>query len=243
VTSPRFVGRTAVVTGAGSGIGRATAIGLAREGARVVGVGRNEPRLQSAAAEADGAAGRIEAFEADLMTDEGIQDVASRLAEECAVLDILVHSAGVHAIGSVASTPIEELDRQYRTNLRAPYLLTQALIPMLKAADGQIVFLNSSTVRRAVAGLGAYAASKHALRGLADALRQELNPLGIRVLSVYPGRTAGPMQEALHRLEGRPYRPDRLLQPDDVAATIMDVLSLPRTAEVTDLHIRPMLKP
>ena len=81
------------------------------------------------------------------------------------------------------------------------------------------------------------------LRALADALREELNPRGIRVLTVYPGRTAGPMQETLHQLEGRPYRLDRLLQPDDVAATIMDVLSLPRTAEVTDIDIRPMLKP
>ena len=72
----------AVVTGAGSGIGRAVAIGLAREGARVVGVGRDRPRLQSAAAEADGAAGHIDGFEADLMGDEGIQDLASRLAED-----------------------------------------------------------------------------------------------------------------------------------------------------------------
>ncbi len=243
MTTLRFLDRVAVVTGAGSGIGRATAVGLAREGARVFGVGRNQSRVRSAAVEAGAAAGRIEVFEADLTTDERLQDIAARLAEKCAVLDILVHSAGVHAVGSVASMPIEELDRQYKTNFRAPYLLTRALIPMLERAGGQIVFLNSSAVRRAVAGRAAYAASKHALRGLADALREELNPHGIRVLTVYPGRTASSMQEALHRLEGQPYNPERLLQPEDVAAIIMDVLSLPRTAEVTDLHIRPMLKP
>ena len=243
MTSPRFFGRTAVVTGAGSGTGRSTALRLAREGARVVGVGRNGLRLQSVAAEAAGAAGHVEAFEADLIGDEGIRALASRLAEETALLDVLVHSAGVHSVGSVASTPVEELDRQYRTNVRAPYLLTQLLIPLLVRSSGQIVFLCSSAVRRALAGLGAYTASKHAVRGLADTLREELNPQGIRVLTVYPGRIAGPMQEALHQLEGRPYRPDRLLQPDDVATAILDSLSLPRTAEVTDLDIRPMLKP
>jgi NAD(P)-dependent dehydrogenase (short-subunit alcohol dehydrogenase family) len=146
-------------------------------------------------------------------------------------------------VGQVSSLPVEELDRQYRTNVRAPYLLTQLLIPMLESAAGQIVFVSSSAVRRAVAGMGAYAATKHAVRALADALREELNPSGIRVLTVYPGRTAGPMQETLHQLEGRPYRLDRLLQPDDVAAIILDTLSLPRSAEVTDIDIRPMLKP
>jgi NAD(P)-dependent dehydrogenase (short-subunit alcohol dehydrogenase family) len=177
------------------------------------------------------------------MADEGIRGLASRLAGDAGSIDVLVHGAGVHAVGQVSSLPVEELDRQYRTNVRAPYLLTQLLIPMLESAAGQIVFVSSSAVRRAVAGVGAYAATKHAVRALADALREELNPRGIRVLTVYPGRTAGPMQETLHQLEGRPYRLDRLLQPDDVAAIILNALSLPRSAEVTDIDIRPMLKP
>jgi NADP-dependent 3-hydroxy acid dehydrogenase YdfG len=84
--------------------------------------------------------------------------------------------------------------------------------------------------------------TKHALRAIADSLRGEVNPDGVRVLSVYLGRTASEMQERIHQMEGRPYRPELLLQPQDVASVILNALSLPRTAEVTDIHIRPMLK-
>ena len=77
---------------------------------------------------------------------------------------------------------------------------------------------------------------------MADSFRDEVNERGVRVLSVFVGRTASRMQAAVHEHEGRPYRPERLLQPDDVASMIVAALQLPRTAEVTDLHIRPMLK-
>ena len=87
-----------------------------------------------------------------------------------------------------------------------------------------------------------YAATKHALRALADALREEVNERGVRVLSVFLGRTASRMQQAVHQHEKRPYNPGRLLQPSDVASMVLAALRLPRTAEVTDLHIRPMLK-
>ena len=90
--------------------------------------------------------------------------------------------------------------------------------------------------------LAQYDLTKHALKAIADSLRGEVNPDGVRVLSVYLGRTASEMQERIHQAEGRPYRPELLLQPQDVASVIVNALSLPRTAEVTDIHIRPMLK-
>ena len=125
-------------------------------------------------------------------------------------------------------------------NVRAPYALTQALLPALRTGSGDVVFVNSSAgAHPPAASNGAYAATKHALRALADALRAEENENGVRVLSVYPGRTAGPLQERLHELEGRAYAPERLLQPEDVAAAAMAALALPRTAEATDLHITP----
>ncbi len=91
--------------------------------------------------------------------------------------------------------------------------------------------------------MGQYAATKHALRAMTDSLRDEVNPDGVRVLSVFLGRTASPMQAAIHQVEGRAYDPDRLVQPQDVAAMVISALSLPRTAEVTDISIRPMQKP
>jgi NADP-dependent 3-hydroxy acid dehydrogenase YdfG len=90
------------------------------------------------------------------------------------------------------------------------------------------------------AGWVAYAASKHALRAVADGLRDEVHARGVRVISVFPGRTATPMQEEVQRYEGNDYDPERFLQPDDVAAAVLNALALPRTAEITDLHVRPM---
>ena len=87
-----------------------------------------------------------------------------------------------------------------------------------------------------------YDSTKHALRAIADSLRGEINEHGVRVLSVYLGRTASEMQEQICQMEGKPYRPELLLQPNDVASVILNALSLPRTAEVTDIWIRPMIK-
>jgi NADP-dependent 3-hydroxy acid dehydrogenase YdfG len=84
--------------------------------------------------------------------------------------------------------------------------------------------------------------TKHALKALADGLRHEVNAEGVRVLSVYMGRTATPMQREVHVSEGVDYRPLELLQPDDVAEAILSALTLPRTAEVTDIYVRPMRK-
>jgi NAD(P)-dependent dehydrogenase (short-subunit alcohol dehydrogenase family) len=138
---------------------------------------------------------------------------------------------------------VADFDGQYRTNVRAPYVLTQALLPMLRSRQGQIVFINSSVGLNARAGVGQYAATKHALKALADSLREEVNAASVRVLSVFLGRTASPMQAGIHAAEGKAYHPERLLQPQDVAAVVLNALSLPRTAEVTDISIRPFMKP
>jgi short-subunit dehydrogenase len=95
----------------------------------------------------------------------------------------------------------------------------------------------------AAAGVSQYSATKHALKALADSLREELNGVGVRVLSVYLGRTATPMQAQLSMEEGLEYHPERLIQPSQVAASVVGALALGREAEVTDIRIRPMLKP
>jgi len=130
----------------------------------------------------------------------------------------------------------------YRSNLRAHYALTQALLPMLRKRPGQIVFINSSAGLRSPANVGQFSATQHALRAVADSLRDEVNSDGIRVLSVYPGRTATPRMAALFEKEGRPYRGEFLMQPEDIAAMVIHTLCLPRTAEVTDISMRPLMK-
>jgi NAD(P)-dependent dehydrogenase (short-subunit alcohol dehydrogenase family) len=237
-----FTGQVALVTGASKGIGRAVAVRLAGRGAAVWLVGRDEADLQRAGEEVRAAGG--EAFlAAGDVTDESSMDLLPRrLLRESGQLDLLVHSAGVFRRGGVEDLPVAELDEQYRINLRAPFQLTQKLLPMLTKTKGQVVFVNSTAGLAAGPLWGAYCATKAAMKMLADSLRAEVNDRGIRVLSVYPGRTATPMQKAIHLTEGKPYRPDRLLQPEDVARAVLDALALPRTAELTDLTIRPMRK-
>ena len=234
-------GRMAVVTGASSGIGRAIAVMLSREGAHLCAVGRNPVTLAETVATAQRFS-QVRDFQIDLTVEESLHPLLGYL-EDAGRLDILIHCAGVIHQDLMEHARIEDLDLQYATNVRAPYLLTQRLLPLLTAARGQIVFINSSvglTGKRPE--VGQYAATKHALRAIADSLREELNPKGIRVLSVYLGRTATPMQEALCREEGKVYRPEMLLQAEDVAALVVQTLMLPSTAEVTDISIRPMRK-
>jgi NADP-dependent 3-hydroxy acid dehydrogenase YdfG len=234
-------GRIAVVTGAGGGIGGALAAALASRGARVWLVGRKRARLDEVA-EAVAGRGEARVHVADLTVDDDIAALRACLEADAGRVDVLVHAAGVIELGDVETASLDAIDAQYRTNTRAPYVLTRALLPLLRACRGQIVFVNSTSGLRAVRGQSLYAASKHALRALADSVRDEVNDDGVRVLSVFPGRTATPMQAALHEAQGQPYRPERLVQPQDVAAMVMAALTLPRTAEVTEIRIRPLSK-
>lgn len=235
-------GRTCVVTGAGGGIGSAIALGLESCGATVCAVGRRTEALQATADRGAGV-GRFELYEADLVVDDQVARLTDAVLARQGGVDVLVHSAGAIALGDLGSAPIEDLDRQYAANVRAPTLLTRTLLPSLRAAQGEVVFINSSAGLTARAGIAQYAATKHALKAIADSLREEVNPDGVRVLSVYPGRTATPLQARVHAEEGKAYLPERLVQPDDVASVVLNALTLPRSAEVTDVVVRPRLKP
>lgn len=236
-------GGVAVVTGAGGGVGRAIAIALAREGVKLCLVGRDPVKL-AATATAARLFSPVTEFQLDLTVDEAFQPLVQHLEGEVGRLDVLVHCAGVVQQDPMERARIADLDFQYASNVRAPYAVTQRLLPLLTAARGQIVFINSSvglTAKRP--DVGQYAATKHALKAIADSLREEVNPKGVRVLTIYLGRTATPMQEAICRQEGRAYHPEALLQPEAVASVVVQALLLPSTAEVTDISIRPMTRP
>jgi NADP-dependent 3-hydroxy acid dehydrogenase YdfG len=237
-----FEGQTAVITGGGTGVGAALALALAGAGAKVHLVGRRLDRLQSVADRIRSVGGHAICHPGDLSTNEGQVDIAQRIEQEVPDLNVLVQNAAMYATGRIADSDPADLDKLYQTNVRAVYLLTRAFLPLLKPRRGQVVFINSSSGITAKPSSAQYDATKHALKAIADSLRGEVNQLGIRVLSVYLGRTATEMQERIHTLEGKPYRPNLLLQPGDVASVITNALSLPATAEVTDIHIRPMIK-
>jgi NAD(P)-dependent dehydrogenase (short-subunit alcohol dehydrogenase family) len=237
-----FAGQRAVVTGASSGIGREIAVGLARCGARLWVLGRDRKRLETALCAAASQAASISVHETDLSRPEDVAAVVDDLRRELDGVDILVHSAGMIFLGPIESAPVEQFDLQYQVNMRAPYLLTQGLLPLLRDAHGQVVFVNSTAGLKANANAGQYSATKHGLKALADGLRDEENRHGVRVLSVFTGRTATPMQQGIIGREGKSWMPDYLIQPEDLAATVLHALSLPRTVELTDIALRPFRK-
>jgi NAD(P)-dependent dehydrogenase (short-subunit alcohol dehydrogenase family) len=233
-------GRVAVVTGASSGIGRAIALRLASAGVRLCLLGRDPAALEQTARDTAPTAAPVRLYAADLLDDAAVERTARRIIEDFGAIDVLVHAAGVYCAGSVAELPVGDFDRLWRTNVRAPYLLTQVLLPALRRPPGQVVFVNSSAGLSAGPHVAAYAATKHALRALADGLRAEVNPEGVRVVSVYPGRTSTPMQHRILELEGRVAAPDELLRPETVAEVVVQALRVDATGEVTDVHVRPV---
>lgn len=221
---------THLVTGAGSGIGAILAGRLLARGDDVVVVARSEERAAEIGRDLEGATVLV----ADLARPESVDTLALP-----ASLDSVVHAAGVVQLGAVADLSVEDWSSQLLVNLVAPAALTRAALPALRAARGTVVFVNSGAGLFAHPTWAGYAASKHGLRALADALRAEEAEHGVRVTSVYPGRTATAMQERVHAQEGKDYDPDAWIQPETVAEAVLGVLDLGPDATVPDLTLRP----
>jgi len=242
----RLAGRVAVVTGASSGIGRAVALRLVAEGARVTAVGRDKTRLDALpTAAADiapaGCPGVLLPVQADLTDDDARAALVAGLLAGPRV-DVLVHSAGGYSNGPHAEAELADLDWLYAANVRAPYALTQELLPALRSGGGDVIVINSSQGLRAGASLGQFAATQQAMKAITDSLRQEINADEVRVCGIHPGRTATPRQETLFAQEGRRYQPDLLLAAEDVARVVAGVLTMPANAEITEVHLRPAKK-
>ncbi|MDQ1126345.1 short-subunit dehydrogenase [Microbacterium sp. SORGH_AS 505] len=225
---------TIVLTGAGSGIGQLLAQHLTERGDRLVLVARDASRAEDLVAEHPGAG----AIVADLARPESLAAAvaASDLPDE---VDAIVHAAGIVDLGHVADLTVQSWRDQLAVNLVAPAELTRLLLPRVRAARGQVLFVNSGAGLTAHPQWAAYAASKHGLKALADALRGEEAERGVRVTTVYPGRTATPMQAQVHAQEGRDYDADAWIQPASVVTAVLAALDLPRDAVITDLSVKP----
>jgi len=236
-------GRAALVTGASGGIGRAIAVALAAGGADVCVVGRDERRLADTvhAIAAHGTA--AVSLAADLTENGRIDQLVDLVGQRLGGLDVLVHSAGVYSRGPLADSAVRELDAQYQTNIRLPYRLTQIALPLLVSRRGDVVFINSTQGLAASGGVGQFAATQHAMRGVADSLRAEVNRDGVRVLTVHVGRTATERQERIFAQENRHYTPESLIQPEDVADIVVCAITLPRRAQITSLTVWPSRPP
>jgi NADP-dependent 3-hydroxy acid dehydrogenase YdfG len=225
----------ALVAGASGGIGSAISSELLSAGAEVILLGRNAARLKASVPLSGSQKGQYLA--ADLTDPKAARKVCSAVSAR-GRLDALILSSGVYE----RSNDPEALYRQIAANVCGPYALVQTLLPVLVESKGHVMFVNSSQALRASATVGQYAAAMHAIKAIADSLRDEVNGDGVRVTSLYLGRTAGERQRKLFAYEGRHYSPEKLIQPTDVAHTVVFLLQMPKTAEVTDLMMRPMQK-
>jgi NAD(P)-dependent dehydrogenase (short-subunit alcohol dehydrogenase family) len=141
----RFGGRTAVITGGGSGVGLAIALALAKEGSDLCLIGRSLENLEAAASKAQSAGARVVCCRADLAKDADLIELMRRLTVDVDGVDILVHSAAVLECAPIELASLDQFDTHYRVNIRAPYALTQVLLPTLRSRRGEVVFINSSS--------------------------------------------------------------------------------------------------
>ncbi|WP_425147428.1 SDR family oxidoreductase [Deinococcus sp.] len=221
-----------LITGASGGIGVALAHVLHRH--RLLLAGRDAGKLAGLCAELPDAAPLL----LDLARPESFADALAGLER----VTNLIHNAGTVELGSVAEQSHEVWTRTLAVNTVAPAELTGLLLPRLRAERGAVVFVNSGAGLRAGAGWSSYAASKFALRALADSLREEEAHSGVRVISVYPGRTDTAMQRKVRAQEGQPYDPDAFMRPETVAQAVCYALDAPRDALISELTIRPAVR-
>ncbi len=223
----------ALITGGSRGVGAAVARALAPTHDLLVG-GRESTALLEICDELGARPWPVE------LTDE--RAVAEAVAD-IDRLDVLVHSAGVARLGPIADLPVNAWRESFEVNVTAVANLTRLLLPALRAARGHVVTINSGSGQRANPGWAAYAAAKFALRAFADALRQEEEPHGLRVTTVYPGRVDTDMQREVRRLEGGEYEPGRYLAPGSVARAVVTAVTATPDAHITEITVRPAAGP
>jgi NAD(P)-dependent dehydrogenase (short-subunit alcohol dehydrogenase family) len=191
-----LAGKVVVVTGASAGIGRAIAETFGACGAKVVLVGRDLDRLAQAAEQVSAAGGTGHPAVLDLAAEDAAEDLVAASLARYGRIDVIVHNAGIFDFQPFEQTPAASLDRQWATNLRMPYKLTQAALPHLGKGSA-VVFVGSNAAQIGIPNTAAYTATKGAVEAMARALAVELAPRGIRVNTVSPGMTRTQMTSRL----------------------------------------------
>lgn len=219
---------TTLITGASGGIG--SALAQACRDHHLVLQGRDEARLNALCAELPDAR--------PLLLDLARPKTFAASLADLPPLTNLIHNAGTVELGAVAEQDHTVWTNTLAVNVVAPAALTRLLLPGLRQERGCVIFINSGAGLNASVGWSSYAASKFALRALADSLRAEESEAGLRVTSVYPGRTASAMQEKVRWQEGEIYDPAAFIQPQMLAQTVRFVLDAPRDVLLSDITAR-----
>ena len=238
----------AIVTGASSGLGRACALRLAREGLRVALVARDQEALDTTARDVEAAGGTPLSLPVDLADASHIDAAVATITGSWGRVDLLVNAAGTDAPGPVEHTSVQDWDRVLAVNLRAPFLLSKAVLPhMRRARSGTIVNVSSVAGLRGWANAAAYCSSKFALTGLTQSLAAEGRQHGIRACVLYPGAMATSwgswepdQRRAAHR-DGLA-DPTKALPPEQVADLIAWIYTAPTGLLLNQVTVTPLLE-
>ncbi|MBM4262013.1 MAG: SDR family oxidoreductase [Deltaproteobacteria bacterium] len=235
---PHLEGKTALVTGAGRGIGRAIALTLAHVGCRVVLTARTQAQLDEVKQTVFAVGSPSLVVAADLSRDDDIQ----RLVAECQAfgsVDILVNNAGWGKKNTVVRSHVEDWDQTLRLNLRTPMMLAKAFLPaMIEKGEGAVINIGSISGKSGEAGSSAYAASKFGLIGFTQSLYEEVREHGIKVSVILPGFVDTSMIPPVKHIDRA-----KMIRPQDVADAVMFVLSASPTCCPVELTIRPQRTP
>ncbi|MBP7586666.1 MAG: SDR family oxidoreductase [Thermoanaerobaculia bacterium] len=239
--SASLAGQVAIVTGASSGIGRAIAAELAGAGAHVVLAARRQAELETVVAELAHLPGSTLAVPTDVADESAIERLVARAIGAFGRLDILVNAAGIGGFGLVHKLDAALLDRVWAVNVRGAILAAKHVVPILAGqGQGAIVNIGSVSSKRGWPQGTPYVASKFALRGFTECLRQEVRDSGVRVVLVCPDLTAtGFFAASGVALSGR----EAMLEAEEVAATVRFALELPPGADLTELDLFPAKRP
>ena len=230
--------KVAMVTGASKGIGRATALALAREGAHVAISARTASLLQEVADEIEKLGRKALAFVGDMSVEDDIKAFINKTAETFGRIDILVNNAGVGIFKPVAELSTEDWDTMFNLNVRGLFIATRECLPHLRrAGESVVVNVVSLAGKNAFKNGGGYAATKHAVLGFSRCLMLEERYNGVRVLAICPGSVDTHFSDG-RRSPDDPKR-QRILQAEDVASSIVHMIRLPQRAMISEIDIRP----
>ena len=232
-------GKNALVTGGGRGIGKAVALVLARAGCRVILAARSEAQLEEVQQkiERDGGVGAI--VQADLTRDEDIENLIAASQGPYGPIDFLVNNAGWGKRAAVVGMNVDDLDRTFQVNLRAPVLLARGLLPaMIEKREGAVINIGSVSGKSGEANGAAYSASKFGLIGFTQSLYEEVREHGVKVSVILPGFVDTPMIPPVKHLDR-----SKMIQAEDVAQSVLYVLTAPPTSCPVEITIRPQRTP
>ena len=243
--SGKLTGKVALVTGASSGIGAATAIALAEEGAKVVLSARRADRMQEVAERIKGAGGSAIAIIGDVSVEADADRMVSETVNAYGQIDIVVNNAGVMLLGPIADADLEDWRRMININVLGLMYVTHAALPHMKSRNaGHIVNISSTAGRMARAGAGVYNASKWGVGAFSESLRQELHKTKIRVTIIEPGIVATELRDHITNATAKQQINDManamvMLEPEDVSASIIYAVTQPERVNVNEILIRP----